>query len=53
MYCGTCGTKLPDEEFICPRCGADMSDRPFDRDGQRKAEKPGFFRRLIDKITGR
>ena len=51
MYCGKCGMKLPDEEYICPRCHADMSDRPACRDEQRKA-KVGFFRRLINKITG-
>ncbi len=49
MYCGKCGTQLPDEEYICPKCGADMSDRTACRDEQRKA-KPGFFRRLMGKI---
>jgi len=53
MYCGKCGLKLPDEEFICPRCGADMSDRPTYRHELDKVEKPGFFRRLMDKITGK
>ena len=32
MYCGKCGMKLPDEEYICPKCGADMSDRPILKD---------------------
>ena len=52
MYCGKCGTKMPEDNRICPNCGADMSDRPLDRDEPRKTEKPGFFRRLINKITG-
>lgn len=53
MYCGKCGTKLPDEETICPNCGADMSDRPTYRHEQDEGEKPGFFRRLMDKIKGK
>ena len=53
MYCGKCGLKMPEDNHICPRCGADMSDRPLDRDEQRGNEKPGFFRKLIDKITGK
>ena len=53
MYCGKCGMKLPDEEYICPRCHADMSDRSTYRHELDKAEQCGFFRRLIDRITGR
>lgn len=55
MYCGKCGTKLPDEEYICPKCGADMSGDSYLVMEQTPPddEKPGFFRRLMDKITGR
>jgi len=28
MYCGKCGARMPDEEHICPICGADMSHSP-------------------------
>ncbi|MBR1723409.1 MAG: zinc-ribbon domain-containing protein, partial [Ruminococcus sp.] len=23
MYCGICGTKIPDGESVCPNCGAE------------------------------
>lgn len=49
MYCGKCGTKMPDEEIICPNCGADMSPPPKEPED----EKRSFFRRLMDKIKGR
>ena len=26
MYCGKYGLKLPDEEYICSRCGVDRSE---------------------------
>ena len=44
--------ELPDEETICPKCGADMSDRPTYRHELDKAEQRGFFQRLMDKIKG-
>jgi len=27
MICVDCGTLVPDHDRVCPRCGADISDR--------------------------
>ena len=47
MYCGKCGKPMPDEEVICPSCGADMTLPP------KQEEKPGFLRRLLDRLAGK
>lgn len=54
MYCGKCGTKLPDEEYICPKCGADMTLPPDykERLARPAGKKPGLLRRVMDKIKG-